>query len=119
MSEDNPRRRKSRFTKGALVRLRKHRYWTEGDPAYCLDQKPSYEEYGVVVTTPVATSAYTNDFLDVMRRPATPFDSVVSRGFKSSDTIQGERITKMALIHWTKSSIERWHFLEDLEVLSS
>tara|TARA_B100000683_G_scaffold277320_1_gene335167 strand:+ start:1715 stop:2074 length:360 start_codon:yes stop_codon:yes gene_type:complete len=119
MSEDKPRRRKGRFTKGALVRLRKHKYWTEGYSSGYPEQTPSYEEYGVVVTTPVATSTYTNDFLDVMRRPVTPFDSIVSRGFKSSDTIQEERITKMALIHWTKSSVERWHFLEDLEVLSS
>ena len=119
MSEDKPRRRKSRFTKGALVRLRKHTHWPDGYSSGNLNQTPSYEEYGIVITTPVATSAYTNDFLDVMRRPVTPFDSIVSRGFKSSDTIQEERITKMALIHWTKSSVERWHFLEDLEVLTS
>ena len=110
-----PRRRFQRFVKGALVKLRTrdHTYPSS------VPLVPSYEEYGVVVTDPVATSAYTNDFLDVVRRPPTLFDKVVSRGFKSSDTIQEERLTKMALIFWTKSSVERWHFLEDLEVLSS
>jgi hypothetical protein len=79
---------------------------------------PTQKEFGVIMQEPVTTSLYGNDFLDVLRRPPTSFDDAVKRKFKSPNTIEEERITKMVLVYWSSSSIETWHFLEDLEVLS-
>tara|TARA_E500000331_G_C17213300_1_gene694728 strand:+ start:266 stop:580 length:315 start_codon:yes stop_codon:yes gene_type:complete len=95
------------FTKGALVKLRSRDLF--GDE----------HDHGVVLTAPRTTSAYRSDFLDALRRePPTTFDSGVSGSFKTTTDIMEERVAMMVQVHWTSTSIQRWHFLEDLEVLS-